>query len=285
MIEPQTFRPGPGRWGPGVFFVLVFGGWCAVAVGAFRHETYRPGAWAAYAITFGVPVVMLLMSVLFLLGTLARVAVDGEGVRVEGPLGRKAMRWGDVVNTDIQGTSASGMVLTARDGRRLAVSYQGYREGSPRAAIEAGLRGLPSAEVEGHESRLGGRWALSGIMVGLLAFLVAGTLSLPARSREGMLPSLGLLVAILLPLVAYALTTRVTLEGGVVTQASCFGTKRLRLDEVREARVSVVSTKGGPQENLVLTGPTTVRLSAQREGYAALRDAILAGLPSGVRTS
>lgn len=128
-----------------------------------------------------------------------------------------------------------------------------------------------------------GRKPISAFLLGVLAFFVVGTATIPGPKPFILVPMLGLEALMLVPVVLLALTSVTVLRDGVLTRSSAFGTKRLRLDEVREARLRTLHTKSGRREQFELKGPFVFRVGEQLDNWTDLREAILAGLPPGVR--
>lgn len=280
---PQTFRPAPKKLvGPALTSLAFFAATVA-AVLFVPRETSQRASVLGLAFVIGLPFLMGLLSAIYALGLMARTTVDAEGLTIAGPLGTRTARWGDVVGWDVVGTAKQGVTLELRNGRRLGIPYVAYEGEDLRRTVDARLRRLPKADVEGREFRVGSRWGLSGLIVGVLLFLILAASTLPSPLRTQLWLLAGAMAVLTLPIVALALSDRVVLRDGVLTRRTLFGARRLVLREVRKAELRVVSTKGGSREVLVLTGPTTFRLSAQRDGYAMLRDAILRELPSGIR--
>lgn len=282
-MPPQTFFPTFKRLAHAWLFGALFLVWVGFAAYAYLREPMRPRAWAGYALGAGTPAGMFVLSVVYLLTLMARTTVDDDGIVVEGPLGRRSVRWAEVAGHNVEGTSSQGVTLYRADGGSLNVSYAAYEGDGLRMAIEERLRRLPEPTIEGREFRLGGRWVLSALLVGMIAFLWAAGRSMPETSRSGFMPGVAALGLLVVPLVLYAVTTRVVLQNGVLSQGSVFGTKTLALADVLGAEVRETSSQGGRSESLILRGPVTIRLAAQREGYAMLRDAILKELPPSVQ--
>ncbi len=261
---------------------LTFFSWASVAFVVVPHSAI-PTPKLGLILVGGLPVAMGLLSAVYLLGLMARTTVDDEGLTIAGPLGTRSARWADVVGWDVVGTAQQGVTLDLRNGRRLGVPFLAYEGDGLRRAVDARLRRLPKADVEGREFRMASRWGLSGLLLGTLVFFAAAGTTLPVEHRGQGWLMLGLMALVILPLVALTLSDRVVLQDGVLTGRNLLGARRLTLAEVTRAELRVVNGKGGAREMLILTGPKVFRLSAQRDGYAMLRDAIVRELPRAVR--
>ena len=281
-MTAQTFRPSAKRLVGPALTVAAFLAW-AVAAFVLVPRAGRPNVAGSLVLLSGLPLLLALVNAVLLLGLMARVILDDEALTVAGPLGTRRARWADVVGWDIVGTAKGGVSLDLRNGKRLGVPYLAHEGDALRRAVDVRLRRLPPPDVEGRAFRMASRVGLATFLVGGMALLgiVGATTAMPGPRPFWAL--WGLLTLVALGLSAVLLADRVTLQGGVLTGQNPLGTRRLALADVTNAELRLVRGKGDPRESLVLTGPVTFRLTANREGYAMLRDAIVRAFPPGVR--
>lgn len=277
----RIYRPAASRLAGTGFLTLCFAGWSAASVYVLSTQA-RLGAAQGPAIVLmlGVPLLMTGIGVYLFLNLLSSTEIDDEGLRTTGPLGERRVRWADVVGYDVVGTSKQGVSLFLRDGQKVSVPFTAYPDGGELAAQIRGIvRSLPLNEAEGREFRLSSRWALPVLTCLILAlFGWAAATGRPA-DREmiaGFTVPLGLLLA---TISIYGVTQKVVLRHGVLTRSSCFGSRSLPLSTVRGATLRVQRTKDSTSEVLTLTADRPFYVTANLEGYAMLRDAIIEALP------
>lgn len=277
---PQTFRPARG---------VVVEAFVAMAIGALLLGLFLiplgTGIRNPAVLIAAVPGLLFIGKGVAAYLNAAPKTIDEDGVWIDGPLGPRGARWGDVVGYDVLGTEAKGVRLLLRDGRRVAISYYGHADDGLYDTVHGRLAELSPFGVEGRVFHQQGRWPTALGAAAILAFFaIAAAVGSPNPLRTFWVP-LAMLGPVFVPLTLWGVTDYAVLKDGVLTKGSIFGTTRLGLADVTEAEFKTVRRRhSGTIEKLVLTGrEDDVTLEPGYDGYAVLRDAVIAELRPSVR--
>ncbi|HSI71774.1 MAG TPA: hypothetical protein VK934_01240 [Fimbriimonas sp.] len=276
--EPQSaeelFRPAWLTWLQWPGLTLLFAAMVVLAILAARESL-------GLALAFGSLFLAMLVGALCVAPRLlASTVITPEGISRKFLGWRESCRWDEIVAIDIPGRASDSYELRLRSGATIWIPLSDTARARRLRQLIDNRRPLMQLTDEpivlGRSNHASLAYAMAGMLL-LLAIVVP--ISSP-QSTPVALPTFLLIAGLCAWLGWKAQTTLVRVDSQGITVTGSTADNAMSFADLHTIRLGIITTRHGGYEILELQGRgNRITLYSQLQGYAAIRDAVIARCP------